>query len=1404
MPFDWNDPRNQRLFHLVQDAYGGADGVDRLVLLAKLAGLPTHGMVLRSVELAVSSLLEAAAQSGRLDHLVRMAAQQNPGLAGELLTAPAPAPAPAPPAAAEAARPRFPVIVAVESADQPLADADLLRTERHLTVTLAAGRLAAIRRAVAAVSGPGADPSLDDLVRAGAEVWAEMTTAEPRLRTVLERVAEAGPDQPVAWCGHGPLLAELHPAILVAHTGEQFVTVAAGGHYFMPAGAGRDRGLPGRPHQGPPSVGEDAAARPEILLTGDLAPAGMDGVTRAVVAFGAAPAAVGALLDRVPFVSLAPDDLAAGDTAALTGALREQAGRRALPCVVAAVRNDLVRRAFEARDARGGRRALLWSSWSWVGLPLFPAGYDEVERAAYPHLMDLRSVASEGWYFNRREGIPDEYAGDELAARTTPAERFHLYLSGAGGTGKSCFLRYVHDQIALQPHRIAVWYRVDAPSSSWDNIEDRVREETVSAVAARFGTAAAAELAAIPAAVKLGAFLAGAVTVLRAADPGFDEIAVFIDQLERTFESGDRPQPARLATISRDLIQLLRTVGTGEGVRVFVASRKQYLPDFLGSSRTAGACGLEFNVLQSIKDRDERIDFVDRVVTWCRDEQLVSSGLTLDRDAAERLALLADGHPLNTMLSLIQLLSARPHGEIGPAELDELRPWENLFALDLRAAARDDLDWHVLLAMAHARTEIVRIEEVWWRLRMVDAQLTRRADELGPDGVLERLWLFGFVGRTLHVRPYAGHPARFVEFFHANLRDHLLRNVMARIGADPEIRRRRTGTPPAWRALDRLAAYAREWDQTHQLLPAEDVRVLMESREQVLERTTRWDPKTAPYFHLLFLREADNDSRERLCHAAMECFVLSALVHEDLGRQTFRELFKDVGRRVELCVQWMDRASSETRPAVLAYLVETVTPKARSVLTGLVLDGQDAGAATIRQQVAALAAEPLYAAEYRGGLVEAVLREALVRAQGDTGRLPGRAVDFVLTACGSERGVLTRLLDRAAETLSGDTDQQVRRGAPDLRRPELAEGWLRDAAPETRLAGRRVVERAALPAGAVLALVVAGDLRAQTGEDRLADWTRGLRARLGIRVPRLRLIAGECRPGEMELRSPRFRMATNLFRPGQVCVDQRRWRQFTSRGGHTALDSSDLTGRGGVLWLAPEDVARAGYPYRVRAFDEAVVDWLEECCRRSFGMLLTDDMLNRVRLDAAAATGSARVRPVNPSALAQVLVDLVEEEVPLDAARLSAVIEHLVWLADKQPGRRLTQKVRELLSTEICAQVADDAGQVTTLLLEEQLEQTLADRVVPQERDTALAVSRGEATALNNEVVRAREKAENESARPVVLVTDPALRYALARLLWQFDTRLPVLGYTELDLGALFPVAGGLVNLALPRAGGGR
>jgi hypothetical protein len=1324
----------------------------------------------------------------------------------------------------EGRRSRSPILIALDTADEPLAELEFPRTERHLTVTLDGDQVGYVAELAADAFEAR---TIDEVTAAGAGVWNELLAAQPRLADLLDRVAAAGLAQPVAWCGRSTLLVRLQRALLITHTGgggaEGFLSVGRGSHYFMPVdGAGDGRTMQPRSGSRRPDVRlvdlrdveqeehaatlRDAAAAEMVIVadpeaTDATMPALVAVVrgeptspTRAALAFGQPlpdAGSVGELLDRLPVVSFADEAVAERELLdALRRALRDHAERHAVPCIVAAARAAWIRRAVQGQDLDGCRKGLTWSTWSWIGLPLFARHYGEVVPAAYPHLMDLRSVASSEWYFNRREGIPDVYKADELARSDLPPDRrFHLYLSGAGGTGKSCFLRYVHDQIAARSRTIAVWYRVDAPSSPWENVEQRIREETVRAIRDELGDEPAELVAQIGG--RLGAFLREAAERLERGGAEFDEIVVFIDQLERTFESGDEPDFERLGTISRELVQLLKTVGVGQRVRVFVASRKQYLPDFLGSSRTALECGLEFNVLQTIADSNERVEFVRRVLEWCRAQKLVAEHLMVPPDAAKALVEPVNGHPLNMMLALIQLFSADLGGTLTQEDLEKLRPWERLFALDLQAAARDDLDWHFLLAMAHARTEIVRFEEVWWRLRMVDPRLTPRVDGLRPEGLLERLWLLGCLGRTVYARPYGGNPARFVEFFHANLRDHLLRDVMARGGSDLDLRGRRGGTPPAWRALDRLSVYAHDWEQTQQLLPSEDVRVLMEHRTELIERYPAPGEPPPPHFHLLFLRDPVG-ARNALSNAAKECFVFSALVHGDGGRWAFSTLFEDIEERVTLCLRWLSRCSISSRPAVLRYLVELEGSTAREALVELLLDGPSPLREELGQALAEILSEPLSAARYRDEVVATLLGVALARSRGDLDQLPALATSFVVAACGGDRDALIRVLGYSADRL-GDTEW------PDVGRlvaSALTDRWLETAATDAGFRSVSVVERQAVAVGSLLTLAPGGNLRTEVDAERVADWSQKLRERLGVPLPDLQLVPGDSADDEIELSYPRGRISTNVFYPDRVCVLKRQW----EAGGRPAPPDprpgyDDAAGED-VLWLPLPEPTGSGYRVPGRSFDEAMVDWLEAHCRRSFDLLCDGDLLVSLVREVAATLGGRLRLPKEGWQLRQVVVDLVEEAVPF-AVRRKELFEELGQLVPRiQEPEVLTEQLRHRVKADICRSVMDASAKVTAILLDEQLEPALADRVRDQEGRTVLALSPAEAIELESAVRRNVVRILGEQGGPPpVLVTVPPLRPSLARLLRRFDHRLRVLSFTELDESGPVFVLGGLVSM---------
>lgn len=1325
-----------------------------------------------------------------------------------------------------AGRCRSPIIVALEIDDEPLAEAEMSRTACHLTITLTEDQVQyAETTARDALSGA---TSIAEIVEAGEKIWDTLCAAEPRLSVLAKGITEARLSQPVAWCGRLELLDRMQSALLLAHPGgddaDGFLWVGTGGHYLMPIHSTRDARTMRRRSPSPKLlVGvtdllaeqaeqrqaklREAAAyeiavsvdseRDEGMLAalGEVVRADPASPTRAIIAFGVAAdvQTMGQLLDSVPCISVADASVAEPELlTVLEKALSEHADVTPLPCIVSAVRAEWIRWAIGHRDVAACRHGLSWSTMSYIGLPLFAKRYGEVVPAAYPHLMDLRAVASGDWYFNRRENIDDVYQADELI-RQPREERFHLYLSGAGGTGKSCFLRYVYDKITPRSYSIAIWYRVDAPSSSWENVEDRIREETVEAVRNKFGADAADGVSRIPGG--LGELLPETVQLLTEYEPRFDGITVFIDQLERTFESGEEYDPHSLDTISKELIDLLKDVRVGKGVRVFVASRKQYLPDFLGSYQKAKECRLEFNVLQAIADETERIEFVRRVLTWCHRKQLVAPQVTIRNEAATSLAEHARGHPLNMMLALIQLLSENLSGPITEEQLGNYRPWDRLFALDLQAAARDDLDWYFLLAMAHARTEIVSFEEVWWRLRMVDPRLARRAEELRPLGMLERLWLLGFLGRTIHARPHGGEPGRFVEFFHANLRDYLLREVMAHGGADLGFSGRRGGTPPTWRALDRLAVYARDWAQTQQLLPADDVRALMEHREAVMEKYQVFDQAVpSPPFYLLFLQDR-RAVRATMSEAAQECFAYSALVHDDGGRSTFETLFPDVDVRVARCRYWLTRCPADTWPAILRYLIPLESPSARQVLIELVLDSTNPPREEIAPAIAGVLAEPLYAARWRNEVLTAVLGEALRRVDGKVSRLARHTTSFLASSCDWDRDTLVGVISYSIDRLESSADPDVSALAGNLREGADVDRWL--AGDDVGFRAVSVLQRLTDTAISPVELALGSTLRPAIDSARVAAWSRELRDQLGVPLPDIQLVDGEAEADEAELHLQGLGVSRNALYPDLVCVPKRRWDAVGKPPPPEAIESYERAEED-VLWMPLPVLTAARYRSTVWDFDEMVVRWLEYHCRRSFDLLFDGELLMAlIREVLATPGGRRRLQGIKLQQLRQVMVGLVEEGVPFGSRR-DAIFEELTQLVQRiQQPELLTQKLREFLKADICRSVVDDSGQVTTILLEQDLEMALANRVEVGDGRFVLRLDPSDAIKLDGAVQRhVKRIVEEEDGPAPVLVTVPELRQSLARLLHRFDPRLPVLSFTELEPD-LVPVPGGLVNVAL-------
>ena len=1438
--FRLEDDDSQLLLNTLNGAYRSKPEIRALLKRTPIRDteIDTDGSV-KEMWIAV---LDYAAQKGHLRKLVE-AAVNDPGtarhhgslsqlLAREQATVP-PVLDPSPANEAnillrDVERSHAPIIIALETAAEPLTEAELARTACHLVVTLSQDQVDEVgpeaRRALAESS------SVADLVAAGGLVWQRLCAAEPRLTTLHTRIVGEGVAQPVGWHGRPALLDALAEAIQIAHTGQEgprgFLSVGAGAHYFSPVhdpGERSARTIKRRRENTDPlvdrvdlrivhpdhvraelgPVDSDVviavnSANPRVLTElGEAVRTEVVRPTRAVLAFGgrADVREIDALLDVVPFVSCAAVRLAEDATLDLLKTVVERhAAHVAMPCLVAAVRAASVGSALERDDVVAARRALAWSMWSWIGLPLFSRSYHPVKPALYPHLMDLRSIATRDWYFDRGDEIGKDYQAGALVRANRPEDRFHLYLSGAGGTGKSCFLSHVRDELRDRDASLAVWYRVDAPSSEWGEVARRIREETVRTIADYLDDRLANAVDRIRGG--LAKFLTEAAALLRERVAGFDEIVVFVDQLERTFESGDAPDAVRLKTISKEVVDLLTAVGIDNGVRIFVASRKQYLPDFLTSSRKAAGCHLEFNVLQAISDEDARVAFIRRVVNWCSAEQLIGRNVRLAEDkvdtaddAARALARNLDGNPLNMMLALIQLLSQNFTGVITAEDVRRRKPWNELFQFDLAAAERDELDLYFLLAMSHARTEIVRFEEVWWRIRMVSPQLTRRVTDLESHGVRERLWLLGFLGRTIYARPGGGEPMRYVEFFHANLRDYLLRERMSP-GGDL-----RGGTPPAWRALDRLSGFAHDWAQILQPLLAEEIRVLMEHKDEVIATGLIPDDNSAPPFHLLFLRDPA-DARAQLSTAAMACFAYSALVHDEGGRWAVQTLFPDLKDAVNQCHDWLLRSPAELLPPILRYLVPLEAEPARALLVELLLNSGHPRSAETTRATAVVLAEPLYAARWRNDVLLTLLTAALRQVGGDPDRLGEPVVGLVVAACERDRDALLALIKHCVQRLEVSEDANLSMLAPRLKAfGGGVDRWLGQTSSSPLLGGAFLPDTAEV-ADAPLQLVLGSALRGVVTDATLTDWSAAVRAALAdMPLPDIAPTDGDVEPDEIELRLSGQRVARGVFRPELRRVPKRLW---NLANGSPVAEDEDVQSEEDVLWLSADVIEAAGYRFEHLDFDTAAVRWIVDRCRSGFGLLfdadLQVDFLNEV---ATSRAGRDCLRRAGSRLVRAVFADLIVEGVPV--ASRDAVLEQLTDIVPRVEQRdaatqreAATQKVREFLGTEICQSIADESGQVTTILLDDHVERALLDRI-----DQGRPLSPAEAIRLNAAIRRlAHRTAEWTAGPPPAIVTVSRLRRMLAVLLNRLGHRLPVLSFPEWN-ESFIDVPGGLIAIDL-------
>ena len=1346
---------------------------------------------------------------------------------------------------------RSPIIIAIEEKKDPIDEKYLLPIERHLTVKLDTGMADELQ-----VLGQKLNEaeSIDTILGYGVEIWQMLVKAEDRLSGLFEvvdksRQEEAQYAQPIAWTGKVDLLCRIYRALLAACRDRNdgvsaLLSVSSGSHYFhplhlfvTPRRMARRKGSKDRngieiqkfdlTTEAPDTevlpklaelissevviIGARDINRP-LLQLAELVSRHDHATTRLALGFGNSDITeefLTSLLATMPCLSLGDHHLFKdGLLDANFNTFPEKLPNLSVSTVLSTFRNILLQNSFHDNDIKTFKHSLFWSNWSWVGRPLFAKQFGEVISACYPHLMDLRSVAKQEWYVERKEDIPRKYWVKNLI--DSGGNGFHLYLTGGGGTGKSCFLRNVFEKLKeTKKSVLPVWYKVDAPSSEWDNVSNRIKEETLKALEKRLGKDTANKVA--NSNKKLSDFLTKLVEDLRSHPGDLQELVIFIDQLERTFESGDNPNQTRLAIISKNIITLLEEVKMGEGIRIFIASRKQYLPDFLTSYEMASENNLHFCVLKEIKHDVERIEFVKTELRWCKENKLVDDSLYFEGKACEKIASETDGHPLKMMLALIRMFSQGLTGLYSETDIDELspKPWKDLFYVDKLLASKDDLDWYFFLAMAHAKTEIVRFSEVWWRLCLVSPKLTERARKLGRHNFLEHLWLTGHLGRSIHARPLGTDEAGFLEFFHANLRDHLLNSVM-NYGGGEQQEGRRGGMPPVWRALDRLTAAARYWNQSQQLMIRDDVKILMVQKDIFVETITI-NKEVVEAFYLLFMRDAP-DYREELFESAKECFVYSALVHDILGRWAFKKLFKDHKKQVDLCDTWLQRADRDSRIKILQYLVELRHVYANDVLCKLVFDDVGSDQGDVWQQLANILSDRLFAVRYRSRFMVAAVDYLLrhhVEFPSDNHQ-SNRFGEFCTASCNGSRSELVGLIKQMVDEVASLDEKKLIDAISKVLNSQI-EKWLKasaDSGIDQSVSTREIHDY--IPPR--IELRISDDLSKSVTDSVVKPWQHRIEKELGLPFPPFTLTCGEVigtlsegsiesdektscdnkTIGNEKNEHPSYKLSLLIeghpigvgeFYPEFVQTLRRHWDTDNISPPHQSNRCYNDALRECVVWTSQSELNALGWKKASTSFEESIIAWLLELMRRQMEIVFTMQELIPW-LDSISNLGDTRLNvSVSYPALLQVFVNLARERVPLRGRLGNLVVElqKVVRRSERIDTVFITQQLRVYSREQLCRVFADETNQVPVMLLPRDIETKLIKLLNVNEEQHFFDLGTEKTLDLAAAISGHFEMVLRTEDVTPVLVCDESLRTALFQLIQPNDPRIHVLSITELS-----------------------
>jgi GTPase SAR1 family protein len=1055
---------------------------------------------------------------------------------------------------------------------------------------------------------------------------------------------------------------------------------------------------------------------------------------------------------------------------------------QSLPCILGALkRHFLAENSCELIQRQEHSVQLFFlSCWTRIGRPLFSKRYPELSSPACPHLLELRTIASEGWYYDRTSDIPKQYRTATLSSLSKMCSSencFHLYLTGEGGSGKSCFLRHIYNNLITSPDILSIWYRLDAPSSDWSNIEEKIKQLLQQAPAIQNQPEIQKILSQYRAAA-LCYLLPNLVKALRKNSPNF-QIVLFIDQLERAFESGEKPELARLKKIAQAVSELLQEIGSDRGIRVFLASRKQYLPDFAGSSLDLNEMNLQFYVLSNVSDTIEQQSFIKKILKWCLSKNLISQDVAISDEAALEIAENAKGLPLDMVLSLIHLLSIHESGIIDKALVDRVKPWSKLFEEDLKSFRIDPVDWHIMLAMAHAKTEIVDINQVWWRLRLVSSDLTKLVQELKLKGIIEKLWLSGKLGRTIYGRPDQQGNISYLEFFHANMRDYLLINEYAHM-------------PIAWRALDRLADAAQEWEQNHRYLSREDTYALMENKEVLLE--VLQPKKEKEKESLLFVRELE-DKRTMLVDAAKQCLCVSAITHKCYGSWLIQEIYQTPKDRAKKVVGWLYFYPESIQSLFIEFLIEENNDDARQALLKLILrrssEVNENIPENIPEAIANVLSSPIYSRHYRIPLITLALEEhsKLLRVDKEHKKLqiPPDLTKFIAMVAEYNPQEIQDILSECAlhlKTSLSDSNQRLSNYIESNR--ELPLNILQTIPPETRRARKRL-EDIMIPKEfePPMKLLLGENLISHFSQEEIEGWLDAIKETWGIPLPPCLVVEGKKEGlsiNELRFYINGLRAANTEVYPDRELVLEKHWDDLYSEPPSGYLPGRDPKLYMDAYWIVPEYRQKAGVELYKTA-KEVVRYWYEEMMRKNIHDIFDQIMLREFLL-MTYGNNSIETREIfqiiSPADLRRIIVNLIHECVYLRSLQRACMDSLRDFVRFSKEPDILSERLRAFFARKICTTFATYSQGMLGITLHSNIESALDDSCQRTELGMMFLLNPEQVRDLIEEIRDAVYRVWNQWNYLPVILCSPRIRLPLYQLMERHIPQIIIISYSEL------------------------